>query len=117
MEGAVVNDASKLTKADLEQFTGTEHRNDVSGPPPVALRSHGASLFDQRCRLPRLCGLLAPLLGPGFASFFLCGLAAGYFFYATLHHLHHLHNIRSSRVPFQLASQKVGDPRCPSLVS
>jgi sterol desaturase/sphingolipid hydroxylase (fatty acid hydroxylase superfamily) len=48
--------------------------------------------------------ILAPLIGIATASFLLCGLMAGYFYYGALHHLEH--SLRLSALPFRALQRR-----------
>ena len=48
--------------------------------------------------------VLAAIVGPAVASFFLCGLMGGYFYYATLHHFEH--RIRIRAVPLRFLQRR-----------
>jgi 4-hydroxysphinganine ceramide fatty acyl 2-hydroxylase len=75
-------------------FAAPIHRAHHRSPAdPMAL-----PCFSSATASVGLWWLLSPLLGREVTSFVLCGLLAGYFFYAAVHHLHH--RIRGTTMPF-----------------
>jgi sterol desaturase/sphingolipid hydroxylase (fatty acid hydroxylase superfamily) len=48
--------------------------------------------------------VLSAIVGPAVASFFLCGLMSGYFYYAALHHFEH--SIRINALPFRFLQRR-----------